>query len=223
MGRTLLVYGAFFQASPVMYVVYITFQAGRPSRVGPYAGPGRGVFYELRVARSDVVSLSLSRRNAASESAKKAVVRGSWFVKAHHHSGRAPHVGALTKHGISCPIVGACTWQARYGYVNIMHADICVCFHALRVHHRFRQVGPYAPGRWPYFFCEPHSFPSPVCDTVGDAQRASRCESWVGPFWYMGLFFKHHPSCMSCISHFRRAALAGSAPTQAPVGAFFTS
>ena len=69
-----------------MYIVYITFQAGRPSRVGPYAGPGRGVFYELRVARSDVVSLSLSRRNAASESAKKAVARGSWFVKAHHHS-----------------------------------------------------------------------------------------------------------------------------------------
>ena len=59
-----------------MYIVYITFQAGRPSRVGPYAGPGRGVFYELRVARSDVVSLSLSRRNAASESAKKAVARG---------------------------------------------------------------------------------------------------------------------------------------------------
>ena len=128
-----------------MYIVYITFQAGRPSRVGPYAGPGRGVFYELRVARSDVVSLSLSRRNAASESAKKAVARGSWLVKAHHHSGRAPHVGALTKHGISCPIVGACTWQARYGYVNIMHADICVCFHALRVHHRFRRAA--LPGR----------------------------------------------------------------------------
>ena len=30
--------------------------------------------------------MSLSRRNAASESAKKAVARGSWFVKAHHHS-----------------------------------------------------------------------------------------------------------------------------------------
>ncbi|BFK73373.1 hypothetical protein I3300191I4_00470 [Megasphaera elsdenii] len=30
--------------------------------------------------------MRLSRRNAASESAKKAVVRGSWFVKAHHHS-----------------------------------------------------------------------------------------------------------------------------------------
>ena len=30
-----------------------------------FAGPGRGVFYELRVTRSDVVSLSLSRRNAA--------------------------------------------------------------------------------------------------------------------------------------------------------------
>ena len=45
-----------------------------------FAGPGRGVFYELRVTRSDVVSLNLSRRNAASESEKKAVVRGSWFV-----------------------------------------------------------------------------------------------------------------------------------------------
>ena len=66
-----------------MYVVYITFQAGRPSRVGPYAGPGRGIFYKLRVARSDVVSLSLSRRYAASESAKKPwlVARGSWFEK----------------------------------------------------------------------------------------------------------------------------------------------
>ena len=71
--------------------------------------------------------------------------RGSWLVKAHHHSGRAPHVGAPTKHGISCPIVGACTWQARYGYVNIIHADICVCFHALRVHHRFRRAA--LPGR----------------------------------------------------------------------------
>ena len=30
--------------------------------------------------------MSLSRRYAASESAKKAVARGSWFVKAHHHS-----------------------------------------------------------------------------------------------------------------------------------------
>ena len=57
---------------------------------------------------------------------------------------------------------------------------------------------------------------------VGDVLiKASLCESWVGPFWYMGLFFKHHPSCMSCTSHFRRAALTGSAPTQAPVGAFF--
>ena len=29
-------------------------------------------------------------------------------------------------------------------------------------------------------FCEPHSFPSPVCDIVGDDLiKASRCESWV--------------------------------------------
>ena len=65
-----------------------------------------------------------------------------------------------------CPIVGACTWQARYGYVNIMHADICVYFHALRVHHRFRQAA--LPGRplrtrpMAVFFCGLHSFPSPV-------------------------------------------------------------
>ena len=72
--------GLFFQASPVMYSVYTIVSGGPPYQVGPYAGPGRGVFYELRVARSDVVSLSLSRRNAASESAKKAVARGSWFV-----------------------------------------------------------------------------------------------------------------------------------------------
>ena len=179
MGRILLGYGAFFHASPVMNSVYTIVSGGPPYQVGPYAGPSRGVFYELRVARSDVVNLRLSRRNAASESAKKAVARGSWLVKAHHHSGRAPHVGALTKHGISCPIVGACTWQARYGYVNIMHADICVCFHVLRVHHRFRQVGPYAPGRWPYFFVGCIHFHRLYCDIVGDAQRASRCESWV--------------------------------------------
>ena len=105
--------GLFFQASPVMYVVYITFQAGSLTRSAPTQAPVGAFFYALRASRSVVVSLSLSRRNAASESAKKAVARGSWLVKAHHHSGRAPHVGALTKHGISCPIVGACTWQAR--------------------------------------------------------------------------------------------------------------
>ena len=45
------------------------------------------------------------------------------------------------------------------------------------------------------FFCEPYSFPSPVCDIVGDVLiKASRCESWVCPFWDMGLFFTHRPS-----------------------------
>ena len=85
---TLLGYGAFFHASPVMNSVYTIVSGGPPYQVGPYAGPSRGVFYELRVARSDVVSLSLSRRYAASESTKKPwlVVRGSWLVKAHHHS-----------------------------------------------------------------------------------------------------------------------------------------
>ena len=81
-------YGAFFHTSPVMNSVYTIVSGGPPYQVGPYAGPSRGIFYELRVARSDVVSLSLSRRNAASESAKKPwlVARGSWLVKAHHHS-----------------------------------------------------------------------------------------------------------------------------------------
>ena len=76
----------FFHTSLVMNSVYTIVSGGPPYQVGPYAGPSRGVFYELRVARSDVVSLSLSRRYAASESAKKAVVRDSWLVKAHHHS-----------------------------------------------------------------------------------------------------------------------------------------
>ena len=85
---TLLGYGAFFHTSPVMNSVYTIVSGGPPYQVGPYAGPSRGVFYELRVARSDVVSLSLSRRYAASESTKKPwlVVRVSWLVKAHHHS-----------------------------------------------------------------------------------------------------------------------------------------
>ena len=63
-----------------MNSVYTIVSGGPPYQVGPYAGPGRGVFYKLRVARSDVVSLSLSRQYAASESAKKAVARGSCFV-----------------------------------------------------------------------------------------------------------------------------------------------
>ena len=84
----LLGYGAFFHTSPDMNSVYTIVSGGPPYQVVPYAGPGRGVFYKLRVARSDVVSLSLSRRYAASESTKKPwlVVRGSWLVKAHHHS-----------------------------------------------------------------------------------------------------------------------------------------
>ena len=48
------------------------FRRGRPVKASRYA---------LRASRSVVVSLSLSRRNAASESEKKAVARGSWLVK----------------------------------------------------------------------------------------------------------------------------------------------
>ncbi len=43
--------------------------------------------YVLRVSRSVVVSLNLSRRNAASESEEKAVVaRDSWLLKARHYT-----------------------------------------------------------------------------------------------------------------------------------------
>ena len=93
-----------------MNSVYTIVSGGPPYQVGPYT-PGRWPYffcglhlfpspicdivgdvlikasrYALRASRSVVVSLRLSRRYAASESAKKAVARGSWFVKAHHHS-----------------------------------------------------------------------------------------------------------------------------------------
>ena len=42
--------------------------------------PVKAARYALRAPRSVVVRLSLSRRNAASESEEKAVVRSSWFV-----------------------------------------------------------------------------------------------------------------------------------------------
>ena len=164
-----------------MNSVYTIVSGGPPYQVGPYAGPSRGVFYELRVARSDVVSLSLSRRNAASESAKKPwlVARGSWLVKAHHHS-----EWAVVKYHSGPPSHGCPFWQPS-----------CA----------FRWSAPDGPKRLSgrplrtrpiaVFFCGPHSFPSPVCDIVGDVLiKASRCESWVGPFWDMGLFFTHHPS-----------------------------
>ena len=62
---------------PVMYIAIYSRRAAQGSlyrgadrqrrserlNIGPYAGPSRGVFYELRVTRSDVVSLSLSPRS----------------------------------------------------------------------------------------------------------------------------------------------------------------
>ena len=108
-GMTILGYGAFFHTSPVMNSVYTIISGGPPYQVGPYE-PGRWPYffcglhsfpspacdivgdaqrasrYALRASRSVVVSLRLSRRYAASESAKKAVARGSWLVKAHYHS-----------------------------------------------------------------------------------------------------------------------------------------
>ena len=41
---TILGYGAFFHTSPVMNSVYTIVSGGPPYQVGPYAGPGRGVF-----------------------------------------------------------------------------------------------------------------------------------------------------------------------------------
>ena len=161
----LLVYGAFFHTSPVMNSVYTIVSGGPPYQVGPYAGPSRGVFYELRVARSDVVSLSLSRRNAASESAKKPwlVVRGSWLVKAHHHSEWAVvkyHSGPPSHGCPFCQPSCAFRWSAPDGPKRLSGRSL-----------RTRPMG--------VFFLWPYSFSSPVCDIVGDAQRASRCESWV--------------------------------------------
>ena len=106
---TILGYGAFFHTSPVMNSVYTIISGGPPFGTAPTHQADGRIFlwaaffsiacmryrrgrpvkasrYALRVSRSVVVSLSLSRRNAASESAKKAVARGSWLVKAHHHS-----------------------------------------------------------------------------------------------------------------------------------------
>ena len=40
----------------------IKYHSGRPSRVGPYAGP-IGLFYEPRVTRGDVVNLNLLPRS----------------------------------------------------------------------------------------------------------------------------------------------------------------
>ena len=40
-----------------------TVRYGPPYQDGPYAGPGRGIFYERRVSRSVVVSLNLSPRS----------------------------------------------------------------------------------------------------------------------------------------------------------------
>ena len=62
---------------PVMYITIYSRRAAQGSlyrgadrqrrserlNIGPYAGPSRGVFYKLRITRSDVVSLSLSPRS----------------------------------------------------------------------------------------------------------------------------------------------------------------
>ena len=65
---------------------HLTGQKGFPGR--PLRSPSRGYFYKLRASRSVVVNLSLSRRNAASESKERAAARGSWFVSPHHHTRR---------------------------------------------------------------------------------------------------------------------------------------
>ena len=58
-------------ATDIHFIACMRYRRGRPVKASRYA---------LRASRSVVVSLSLSRRNAASESEKKAVARGSWLV-----------------------------------------------------------------------------------------------------------------------------------------------
>ena len=52
-------------ASLTSYIYWLTVRGGTPFG-RPLRNPNRGIFYELRVTRSDVVNLNLSRRNAAS-------------------------------------------------------------------------------------------------------------------------------------------------------------
>ena len=59
------------RSSSIRNIAWPRFRRGRPVKAARHA---------LRVSRSVVVSLSLSRRNAASESEEKAVARCSWSV-----------------------------------------------------------------------------------------------------------------------------------------------
>ncbi|WP_218587298.1 hypothetical protein, partial [Megasphaera elsdenii] len=56
------------RSSSIRNIAWLRFRRGRPAKAARYAP---------RASRSVVVSLSLPRRNAASESEEKAVVRGS--------------------------------------------------------------------------------------------------------------------------------------------------
>ena len=59
------------RSSSIRNIAWPRFRRGRPVKAARYA---------LRTPRGVVISLSLPRRNAASESEEKAVVRSSWLV-----------------------------------------------------------------------------------------------------------------------------------------------
>ena len=111
------------------------FRRGRPVKASRYA---------LRASRSVVVSLSLSRRNAASESEKKAVARGSWLVARK----TMPHglVMYITIYSRRAALAGSAPTHKADGRVFLRIAEL-----------------------W-----QPTFISSPVCDIVGDAQRAYR-------------------------------------------------
>jgi hypothetical protein len=81
--------GYFFcKQSPLTSIAYMRFCRGRPELSDPSSVKDscpdgwqrRAARYALRASRSVVVSLSLSRRNAASESEEKRKSHDSWFV-----------------------------------------------------------------------------------------------------------------------------------------------
>ena len=87
----------FYGRLPALFpIAYMRYRRGHPSPSSIDHREGQDRFqneqmrraarYALRASRSVVVSLSLSRRNAASESVKKAMVHYSWLVKTCHYT-----------------------------------------------------------------------------------------------------------------------------------------
>ena len=114
--------------------------------------------YALRVSRSVVVSLSLSRRNAASESKKRAVTHRSWLVKACHY----PRMGCdeISQRAAQGSLYRGAGRQRRserlkvgpyecpdWGYFCDLRPAICVPSHFSPK--RLRRPGGFFPGPGP--------------------------------------------------------------------------